>query len=129
MKYLGISAAELSAKGAINTAKEISQQPEVWLSILNSIDKKRKEIKSFTDTAYRNINKIVLTGAGTSAFIGLSLKGIFFRNSGIETQAIATTHNLTCTHFDFFGGRHKCLDRILTADEFRKALCPFRKQS
>ncbi|MBN2347976.1 MAG: SIS domain-containing protein [Bacteroidales bacterium] len=91
MKYLGIPIVELAGKGAVNTAKEISQQPELWLSVLNELDEKRKEIKDFIDMAYGQVNKIILTGAGTSAFIGLSLKGVFFRRSGIATEAIATT--------------------------------------
>lgn len=108
MKYLGIPIVELSGKGAINTAREISQQPELWLSVLNEVSKKRKEIKDFIDSAYDQVNKIVLTGAGTSAFIGLSLKGVFYRNTGIATEAIAST-DLVSHPFDYLKQDDKIL--------------------
>jgi tagatose-6-phosphate ketose/aldose isomerase len=90
MKYLGIGVEELSAKGAIHTAREISQQPELWKKIYATVVRQKGEItKFFTET--QNIGRIILTGAGTSAFIGLSLRGTYQRSRSIITEAISTT--------------------------------------
>jgi len=77
--------------GAIFTATEIEGQPELWNQVLDDFTQYRNAIHTFLQDAYKEIDNIILTGAGTSAFIGLSLQGIFFRNTKIITQAIATT--------------------------------------
>lgn len=53
------------------TEAEIRQQPSCWLRSLNNIDNNRATIDSFLAPLLRkNDLRIVLTGAGTSAFIG-----------------------------------------------------------
>lgn len=53
------------------TEKEIRQQPASWLRSLNNIDNLRASIDSFLTPLLRKPDlRIVLTGAGTSAFIG-----------------------------------------------------------
>ena len=89
MKYLGLSILELTEKGAIHTAREISQQPQVWQKIGKQIEEERAAISSLLKSAH--YQRIILTGAGTSAFIGLSLRGAFQRATGIVTEAISTT--------------------------------------
>ncbi len=91
MQYPGLSTAELESKGALHTAKEISQQPFLWKKIFEKISANKPALGNFLKTAYRQCDNIILTGAGTSAFIGLSLHGLFFRKSGIITRAVATT--------------------------------------
>jgi len=53
--------------------------------------KQRKEIEVFLKDALSQSGRIILTGAGTSAYIGLSLKGFFQERTGLLTEAIATT--------------------------------------
>jgi tagatose-6-phosphate ketose/aldose isomerase len=89
MKYLGFSIQELTQKGGIHTAKEISQQPLLWQKIWDQVEIELPSIKAFLNEA--GFKRIILTGAGTSAFIGLSLRGVFQRNTGIVTEAISTT--------------------------------------
>lgn len=91
MEYLDIAVESLHKLGAFHTAKEISGQPELWLAVFDSLQKQQYEIDSFINESLKESNKIILTGAGTSAYIGLSLKGAFFRNLKIDTQAVATT--------------------------------------
>ncbi|HMJ70285.1 MAG TPA: SIS domain-containing protein [Cyclobacteriaceae bacterium] len=91
MKYLGFDQAELVKMGAIHTAKEISQQPQLWKKIYEDILRERDQIRGFLENALRVSERIILTGAGTSAFIGLSLRGIFQNKTGIVTEAISTT--------------------------------------
>ena len=80
----------LIKNGALFTAKEISGQRQLWKTI-SELFCTAAGIQEFLQTAYTEVDNIILTGAGTSAFIGLSLQGAFFRNTQIITRAIATT--------------------------------------
>ena len=95
MKYFKMTEAELVEKGAFYTAKEISEQPLVWRNTLEKLIHERERISNFWDKAKKNSRKIVLTGAGTSAYIGFSLEGAFQRHTGITTVSVATTHLVT----------------------------------
>ncbi|AHM62261.1 tagatose-6-phosphate ketose/aldose isomerase [Flammeovirgaceae bacterium 311] len=81
---------ELTDRGAIHTAREISQQPEIWQKVWNLVERERTSIQTFLNK-HKEIQRIILTGAGTSAFIGLSLRGVFQRQTGLLTEAISTT--------------------------------------
>ena len=91
----------LQQKEAIHTANEIAHQPQLWNSISGHFNNKCDDINSFLHTAYADCDNIILTGAGTSSFIGLSLQGVFFRNTKIITRAIATTDIVSNPH-DYF---------------------------
>ena len=77
------------------THKEILQQPSVWRKTYDIILARKDEIKAFTDKYLEEGYQIVLTGAGTSAYIGdalqCALSGTRFRGA----CAIATTDILT----------------------------------
>ncbi|MCJ7467297.1 MAG: SIS domain-containing protein [Maribacter sp.] len=92
MKYLNISKKELSDMGAIHTAEEISGQPELWENIFKKVLSEKSDISYFLSDALRNVKKIVLTGAGSSAFIGYSIEGAVQRKSKVTTLTIPTTH-------------------------------------
>ncbi len=92
MKYLNIDEAILEEKGAIYTAKEISGQPKLWKGIFEKIVSERQEIQTFIGKTFQKIEKIILTGAGTSGFIGHSIEGAFQRKNKITTISIPTTH-------------------------------------
>jgi tagatose-6-phosphate ketose/aldose isomerase len=91
MHLLTLKKEELSKKGALHTAKEISGQPELWKATVQNFYADADAIENFLTAAYKEADNIILTGAGTSAFIGLSLHGVFFRNTKIITRPIATT--------------------------------------
>ena len=95
MEYFKITEEELTSKGAIYTAKEIANQPLVWESTYEKLSNEIEEIISFWNRALKNSRKIILTGAGTSAYIGYSLEGAFQRHSGLTTVSIPTTHLVT----------------------------------
>jgi len=90
MKYLGIEEQELEKLGAIHTAREISQQPELWKKVYEEILAHRRQITAFFQ-GVKGVGRIILTGAGTSAYIGSSLRGTFQRTLGIVTEDISTT--------------------------------------
>jgi tagatose-6-phosphate ketose/aldose isomerase len=90
MTHLGFTTTELIQKSAIHTAKEIAQQPSLWKKIYQETERQKNDILAFLKTT-KDVKRIILTGAGTSAFIGLSLKGSFLKNRGIVTEAISST--------------------------------------
>ena len=70
-RYLGFDESELERRNCLWTAREISQQPRVWRAVHCRIDSCRKEIDSWLKPALEKPNlRILLCGAGTSAFIG-----------------------------------------------------------
>jgi len=95
MKHLGIDEKQLKESGAFYTASEIAFQPDLWKLIFDLMGSKQKEIATFLTEAFTNTRKVILTGAGTSAYIGLSLKGSFFRHLGVATESISTTDIVT----------------------------------
>lgn len=94
--YLGISVKDLKDFGGIDTAKEISCQPELWRKTYELIVQKRNEIHDFLEAilAIEHLD-VVLTGAGTSAFIGLVLEGAVQKNLNVRVRSIATTDLVT----------------------------------
>lgn len=74
-----------------NTEIEISGQPELWLKIHRQVLNDKDRISTYLNGALNEVSKIILTGAGTSAYIGLTLHGIFSRSLGVHTDAVPTT--------------------------------------
>jgi len=91
MQYLGVDLPALKSKGAVHTAREISQQPDLWQNVWEVVSENRRDLQKFLHLALSDTKRIIITGAGTSAFIGLSLSGIIQRMTGVVTNAIATT--------------------------------------
>lgn len=79
-----------------HTRKEIWGQPDLWQKVFEKVKVEKDSLSSFINDAVSNKNlNIILTGAGSSAFIGLSLVGTFKRNLKIQTNAVATTDLVT----------------------------------
>jgi tagatose-6-phosphate ketose/aldose isomerase len=89
--------------GALYTAGEIAGQPELWLNVYRQVLENKGRILNFLESAIPEISKIILTGAGTSAYIGLSLHGTFNRNMKVHTDAVATTDLVSHPGNYFFG--------------------------
>ena len=102
MSNFGLENPVLKEYASINTANEIAAQPELWLEIYRQIHDDKKRISSFLDEVLPDVCKIILTGAGTSAFIGLSLHGTFYRSLKTHTEAIATTDLVSHPNDYFF---------------------------
>ena len=78
------------------TEKEIRDQPALWQKIYTQVLSEKQELTTFLESATSHQNlQIILTGAGTSAFIGLSLIGTYNRNFKRITTAISTTDLVT----------------------------------
>ncbi|MGJ0636947.1 SIS domain-containing protein [Xenorhabdus bovienii] len=78
------------------TEEEIRQQPASWLRSLNNIDSLRGTIETFlAPRLQENDLKIILTGAGTSAFIGEIIAPWLARHTGKNFVAVPTTDLVT----------------------------------
>ena len=103
MNYLGHPQAELETAGGIWTAREISQQPAVWPKIQSQLNAGAGALRAFLRPLLeRKDLRIVLTGAGTSAFIGECLAPAIKSSTGLRVDAVATT--------DLVGSPDTCLD-------------------
>jgi tagatose-6-phosphate ketose/aldose isomerase len=101
--YLGMSEDLLRSKGAIYTAREIAGQPDLWKKTLDYFVDHRAELQRFIHTCFvKSDLEVILTGAGTSAFIGDVLEGPFQQKTGHSTRAVATTDLVTHADQYFF---------------------------
>ncbi|SEN07180.1 galactosamine 6-phosphate isomerase AgaS [Duganella sp. CF517] len=88
---LGIGEDTLDAAGAGLTAREVAQQGVVWPEIAELLDSRRADVDAFlAPLLARPDLRIVLTGAGTSAFIGECLVPALLRQ-GLRAEAVPTT--------------------------------------
>lgn len=78
---LNIEEKVLIDKGGYNTAKEINQQPIVWDKLYKSLVTQKKDIQKYLDyvLSIKGL-KVILTGAGTSAFVGNSTQEYLRKN-------------------------------------------------
>ncbi|WP_103349514.1 SIS domain-containing protein [Amycolatopsis sp. CA-128772] len=74
--------------GDSRTAREIEQQPATWTRVAEAVRRARPDIEKLVGRPGR---RIVLTGAGTSAFIGEVVARDLARHLGRPVEAIATT--------------------------------------
>jgi tagatose-6-phosphate ketose/aldose isomerase len=87
----GIEAERLDAAGAGLTAREIAQQPIVWPEIDALVTRQRAALDAFLGPLLARAGlRIVLTGAGTSAFIGECLTPALL-GKGWRAEAVPTT--------------------------------------
>ena len=90
IEALGLSAAQIRAAGAKWTAREIAQQPSLWPQIAAQVARDGG-LRAFLAPLLGNpALRVVLTGAGTSAYIGKCLAPALAK-SGRQIEAIPTT--------------------------------------
>jgi len=100
--FLGFSNKSLKKLGAFHTAREIESQPQMWRETYRRLMSEKEELEDYLN----HINQysglaIILTGAGTSAFIGEVLEGPWQFQTGKISRAIATTDIVTHPHLYF----------------------------
>lgn len=75
-----------------DTTREIWQQPRLWRETVAIIRKNKERIREFLDRAAGNGPlRVVLTGAGSSAFVGASVAPYLNRVVGYQVESVATT--------------------------------------
>ena len=91
-KLLGLEISKLEDCSGLNTAKEIIQQPDTWRESVKNLIKNKIEIKSFINSFLSKKDfRIILTGAGTSAFAGEVCEPYLTSLLNKRVEAIATT--------------------------------------
>ena len=82
----------VSAADATATGREIHQQPALWRQVADEVTARREELDAFLAPVLASDDlRIVLTGAGTSAFAGRVLAPALGRATGRRVEAVATT--------------------------------------
>ncbi|AMU18806.1 SIS domain-containing protein [Burkholderia cenocepacia] len=92
MEFFDLDPADLSRRHAAHTAREIAQQPDVWPDVHAVVDAQRAALDAFLAPLLADPRlRIVLTGAGSSAFIGQCLAPALRHRFGGRVEAVATT--------------------------------------
>ncbi len=99
-KLLALSKDEAIKTGLQYTPGEIAQQPVTWQKALALLKKRRKELQTFL--AAHGIygeheSVVILTGAGSSEFVGTAVCNLLRRRLHREVISIPTTHLVTHT--------------------------------
>ena len=87
----GKSLEELEKIKAIFTATEIRQQPELWRETYRLILDQKESIQRFINKNVDKNTRIVLTGAGTSDYVGDTVALELNKKLEAKVEAIATT--------------------------------------
>ncbi|MFN3932225.1 MAG: SIS domain-containing protein [Brevundimonas sp.] len=97
--HLGLEESELERLGALWTAREIAQQPTMLRETQKLLMARRAEIEAFLAPllAARDL-RIILTGAGTSAFAGECLAPVLSTRLGRRVEAVPTTDIVSAPH-------------------------------
>ncbi|MBN6151514.1 SIS domain-containing protein [Xanthomonas sp. AmX2] len=91
-EHLGASEAELIASGAIWTAREIEQQPRMLQQTHALVGRLHAAIQAFAAPLAGNpAARVILTGAGTSAYIGQCVAPLLDRALAARVDAVPTT--------------------------------------
>ncbi|MEU8535041.1 SIS domain-containing protein [Streptomyces parvulus] len=87
-----LSPAPTAPPGAEHTHREIAQQPELWRRVDRIVTDARPRLDAFLAPLLADPRlRVVLTGAGTSAYAGEILRTTLAAHTGRRVDAIATT--------------------------------------
>lgn len=101
MKIFNYSPEELKEMKAVFTANEIHQQPDTWEKTIAQIGSMKDEIRTFLSKVLDQPDyDIILTGAGTSEFVGNALYSYLNRSLNYKVKSYAST-DLTPTPENF----------------------------
>lgn len=91
--YLDITEDELRLKKGYWTAREITQQPKIWQEVAQTILNSNSKISSWLDPILEKKNlRIILTGAGTSAYVGEAIAPYLTKHLLHQVEAVSTTN-------------------------------------
>jgi len=96
MNYLNCTSKYLESNGAVHTAREICQQPDMWGKTYQKFLNEKVQLLIFLQKFWNAEQPLViLAGAGTSAFIGETLAGPLQKNWDVCSKAVSTTDIVT----------------------------------
>ncbi|MBV7298231.1 SIS domain-containing protein [Enterovibrio paralichthyis] len=91
MTYPGFDTQWLTQHGAVHTAQEIAHQPRLWREMAATLTATEADDNAFLQPLFALPGfRIVMTGAGTSAYAGEALAPWLVRQ-GMDARAVATT--------------------------------------
>lgn len=91
-KMFGFNEGLWKEKGGSYTAREIYQQPELWLETLEIIEANKLAIENFIDEKLGQEGvRVIFSGAGTSAYIGDIVAPSLGEDKKHSYEALATT--------------------------------------
>ena len=98
---LGFTREELESKNGIFTVEEILQQPETWKKTISQLETVWESLQEFINSVTKQPSyEIILTGAGTSEYVGNSLFPALKKCFGGNLYSIGTT-DIVATPEDF----------------------------
>ncbi len=78
------------------TFREIFGQPELWRKLPALVSQQSEALdRLFESLRKSGAREVIFTGAGSSAFVGEAVSGLFEAKSGLRCRAIATTDLVT----------------------------------
>ncbi len=100
MSLLDLPRTEQERRGLLFTPREIAQQPTTWRTTFGIFKREQHRIQLFLERAgvtgpLEQRPVLMLVGAGTSDYIGLSIALLLRQRWGCETSAVASTDLLT----------------------------------
>lgn len=107
-RLISMPNAELESKGIKYTPREIASQPTIWLKSFSVLKNRIGEIRDFINgrVLSKGHGRVMLSGAGSSYFIGLScedvLRGMWHINveSRACTDIVTSFHSILLKHID-----------------------------
>jgi len=90
-----MSQSYLIEKQAIHTASEIAQQPATWVKTLKQVEENWAYLSSFIRRVTEKKGNIILTGAGSSEYVGNSLVAKLAAQNDFRVFSVASTDLLT----------------------------------
>ncbi|MGS1015157.1 SIS domain-containing protein [Rhodanobacter sp. UC4450_H17] len=91
-EYLGASESELTAAGALCTAREIEQQPRMLQRTHALVAGLHAQIRAFAGPLIDDpAARVILTGAGSSSYIGQCVAPLLDRRLAARVDAVPTT--------------------------------------
>lgn len=90
-----LTSEQIEKSNAVHTTREIHQQPEVWQELISNFFNNQDRFKTFLTSIYDKHNsvRVIMTGAGTSAFIGDTLVPELAKQQqgNVQFESIPTT--------------------------------------
>jgi tagatose-6-phosphate ketose/aldose isomerase len=91
-QFLSYTEAQLKAQNGFWTAKEICQQPATWREAAANIEQNRAQLELWLEPLLSQHKlRIIMTGAGTSAYVGQAIAPHLSHKLGRVIEAISTT--------------------------------------
>ncbi|GAB6169118.1 SIS domain-containing protein [Clostridium carnis] len=96
--FFGMTRERIQELGATFTATEIRQQPELWEETYKIVSDNKERIVTFLKNNLKSNTRIVLTGAGTSDYVGDTIYLYLAKKLNLRVEAIATTDLVSNPH-------------------------------